>query len=164
MRKELTIHGEALGASQQGTLAVEQFLKDNYLFRFNILSGKVECVTLPSDDKPKEGEQGVRMKSGEIVSLIVVSIRRLRTTTAEDSSGIGDERTRLRGQDPRKPDVLQGDSTQSGLSLRVGCLVECLGKCWGECSSNTHPFAFLLFKGFLNYRVRCFATICHKVS
>ena len=70
MSKELTIHGEALGASQQGTLAVEQFLKDNYLFRFNELSGKVECVTLPSDDKPKEGEQGVRMKSGEIVSLI----------------------------------------------------------------------------------------------
>jgi hypothetical protein len=52
MKKELTIHGEALGASQQGTLAVEQFLKDNYLFRFNELSGKVECVTLPSDDKP----------------------------------------------------------------------------------------------------------------
>ena len=52
MRKELTIHGEALGVSQQGTLAVEQFLKDNYLFRFNELSGKVEYVTLPSDDKP----------------------------------------------------------------------------------------------------------------
>ena len=52
MSKELTIHGEALGASQQGTLAVEQFLKDNYLFRFNELSGKVEYVTLPSDDKP----------------------------------------------------------------------------------------------------------------
>ena len=65
MKKELTIHGETLGVSQQGTLAVEQFLKDNYLFRFNILSGKVEFlrpvgskraelerVTLPSDDKP----------------------------------------------------------------------------------------------------------------
>ena len=52
MSKELTIRGEALGASQQGTLAVEQFLKDNYLFRFNELSGKVEYVTLPSDDKP----------------------------------------------------------------------------------------------------------------
>ena len=51
MSKELTIHGEALGASQQGMLAVEQFLKDNYLFRFNELSGKVEFVTLPSDDR-----------------------------------------------------------------------------------------------------------------
>ena len=52
MRKDLTILGEALGASQEGMLAVEQFLKDNYLFRFNEMSGKVEYVTLPSDDKP----------------------------------------------------------------------------------------------------------------
>ena len=63
MRKELTIHGETLGVSQKGMLEVEQFLKDNYLFRFNILSGKVEFlrpvgskraelerVTLPSDE------------------------------------------------------------------------------------------------------------------
>ena len=53
MRKNLTIRGEALGASQQGMLEVEQFLNDNYLFRFNELSGKVEYVTLPSDDKPE---------------------------------------------------------------------------------------------------------------
>ena len=52
MRKELTIRGEALGASQEGTLAVEQFLRDNYLFRFNVLSGKVEYVTLPAGEKP----------------------------------------------------------------------------------------------------------------
>ena len=51
MSKELTIHGEALGASREGTLAVEQFLKDNYLFRFNELSGKVEFLILPTDDK-----------------------------------------------------------------------------------------------------------------
>ena len=51
MRKNLTIRGEALGASQLGMLEVEQFLNDNYLFRFNELSGKVEYVTLPSDDK-----------------------------------------------------------------------------------------------------------------
>ena len=53
MRKNLTIRGEALGASQLGMLEVEQFLNDNYLFRFNELSGKVEYVTLPSDDKPE---------------------------------------------------------------------------------------------------------------
>jgi hypothetical protein len=47
MSKELTIHGETLGASQEGTLAVEQFLGDNYRFRFNELSGKVEFITLP---------------------------------------------------------------------------------------------------------------------
>ena len=53
MRKNLTINGEALGASQEGMLEVEQFLNDNYLFRFNKLSGKVEFVTLPADDKPE---------------------------------------------------------------------------------------------------------------
>ena len=52
MNKELTILGETLGASQKGMLEVEQFLNDNYQFRFNELSGKVEFVTLPSDDKP----------------------------------------------------------------------------------------------------------------
>lgn len=52
MDKTLTINGEALGASLKGTLAVELFLKENYLFRFNVLSGKVEYVTLPSGDKP----------------------------------------------------------------------------------------------------------------
>ena len=52
MNKELTIHGETLGASQEGTLVVEQFLNDNYRFRFNELSGKVEFVTLPSGEKP----------------------------------------------------------------------------------------------------------------
>ena len=52
MSKELTILGETLGASQKGTLEVEQFLKDNYLFRFNELSGKVEFVILPCGEKP----------------------------------------------------------------------------------------------------------------
>jgi len=52
MSKELTILGETLGDSQKGMLEVEQFLNDNYRFRFNELSGKVEFVTLPSDDKP----------------------------------------------------------------------------------------------------------------
>ena len=52
MSKELTIHGETLEASQKGMLEVEQFLKDNYLFRYNELSGKVEFVTLPCGEKP----------------------------------------------------------------------------------------------------------------
>ena len=52
MSKELTIYGETLGASQEGTLVVEQFLNDNYRFRFNELSGKVEFVTLPCGEKP----------------------------------------------------------------------------------------------------------------
>ena len=40
----MTINGETLGASQQNSLAVEQFLSDNYQFRRNVLNGKVEYV------------------------------------------------------------------------------------------------------------------------
>ena len=42
----MTINGESLGASLQNSLAVEQFLTDNYLFRRNILNGKVEHLIL----------------------------------------------------------------------------------------------------------------------
>ena len=42
----MTINGESLGASLQNSLAVEQFLTDNYLFRRNILNGKVEYLIL----------------------------------------------------------------------------------------------------------------------
>jgi predicted P-loop ATPase len=53
MKKELTILGEAIGASQEKLFAVEQFMKEKYLFRFNVLSGKVEFVTLPAGEKPE---------------------------------------------------------------------------------------------------------------
>ena len=51
MEQKLTINGEALGASQQGALETELFLHENYLFRRNVLSGKVEYA-----DKPAENE------------------------------------------------------------------------------------------------------------
>ena len=50
MSKNLTIHGEAMNASLEGTLATEQFLKDNYRFRFNVLNGKVEFIILPAGE------------------------------------------------------------------------------------------------------------------
>ena len=43
---KITINGESLAASQQNTLAVELFLKENYQFRRNVLNGKVEYVIL----------------------------------------------------------------------------------------------------------------------
>ena len=46
---KMTINGESLGASLQNSLAVEQFLTDNYLFRRNILNGKVEYVILKAE-------------------------------------------------------------------------------------------------------------------
>ena len=56
MRNDLTIHGEALVASQNGLLLAEQFLQDKYLFRRNVLNGKVEYVTLPVNGEPKYRE------------------------------------------------------------------------------------------------------------
>ncbi|WP_033147601.1 VapE domain-containing protein [Prevotella sp. P6B1] len=53
--EKVTINGESLGVSQQNSLAVEQFLSDNYQFRRNVLNGKVEYVTLsaePPDSQP----------------------------------------------------------------------------------------------------------------
>ena len=46
---------ETPGASQEGTLVIEQFLMANYRFRRNILNGKVEFAVLPEADKKAEG-------------------------------------------------------------------------------------------------------------
>ena len=43
---KISINGESLTGSQQNTLAVELFLKENYQFRRNVLNGKVEFVVL----------------------------------------------------------------------------------------------------------------------
>ena len=45
----ITINGESLGASLQNSLAVEQFLSDNYLFRRNVLNGKVEYSAVSTE-------------------------------------------------------------------------------------------------------------------
>ena len=50
MQKTLRINGEAVAASQEGTLVIELFLNDNYRFRRNILNGKVEFLTLPESE------------------------------------------------------------------------------------------------------------------
>ena len=44
------INGEAVAASQEGTLVVELFLNENYRFRRNLLNGKVEFMTLPESE------------------------------------------------------------------------------------------------------------------
>ena len=46
---------ETPGASQQGTLAIELFLMENYRFRRNILNGKVEFATLPKAVQTAKG-------------------------------------------------------------------------------------------------------------
>ena len=50
----MTINGESLGASLQNSLAVEQFLTDNYQFRRNILNGKVEYLTMNAEQSDSQ--------------------------------------------------------------------------------------------------------------
>ena len=50
MSKNLLINGETVAASQEGALVIELFLNDKYLFRRNVLNGKVEFLTLPESE------------------------------------------------------------------------------------------------------------------
>ena len=50
MKKNLVVCGNVMSDSQENTLEIEQFLQDNYLFRRNVLSGKVEFATLPAEE------------------------------------------------------------------------------------------------------------------
>ena len=52
MEQNLLINGETLGASQEGMLATELYLITHYLFRRNVLNGKVEFAV-----KPAEGQE-----------------------------------------------------------------------------------------------------------
>ena len=55
MNSKKTFTGETLGVCQEGTLAIEMFLNENYRFRRNTLNGKVEFATLPSSADANEG-------------------------------------------------------------------------------------------------------------
>ena len=47
MTQKTMINGEPMSPLLETTLAVEQFLNENYCFRRNVLNGKVEFVTHP---------------------------------------------------------------------------------------------------------------------
>jgi predicted P-loop ATPase len=50
MSKELLMSGKAVNAELETTLAIESFLKENFLFRRNVLNGKVEFAIKPSEE------------------------------------------------------------------------------------------------------------------
>ena len=54
MTKKDVTTGEAVNASQEELLAIELFLHENYLFRRNILNGKVEFAVLPPAEQDSE--------------------------------------------------------------------------------------------------------------
>ena len=65
----ITINRESLGASLQNSLAVEQFLSDNYQFRRNVLNGKVEYRTISTEQA--DYQQVWRALTPEAVNSIV---------------------------------------------------------------------------------------------
>ena len=72
MGKETILNEEALDASLETTLAIEQFLNDNYLFRRNVLSGKVEFSTKPAEgEQPSDQEPTYRPLTQEAFNSIV---------------------------------------------------------------------------------------------
>ena len=81
--KKVTINGETLAASQETALQIEQFLYDHYLFRRNVLSGKVEFATLPAE------EPCYRTLTPEALNSIIIRAKR------EDVCEKGNPRTAI---------------------------------------------------------------------
>ena len=50
MNETTMMGGNTMSNTQENTLATELFLQDNYLFRRNVLSGKVEFAALPAEE------------------------------------------------------------------------------------------------------------------
>ena len=71
MKNDFLINGEAVATSQRMPLLIEVFLTDNYRFRRNVLSGKVEFLTLPED----EGSAW-RPLSQEALNSIILRVER----------------------------------------------------------------------------------------
>ena len=70
MSQKMTINGEVLATSQEDALEIEQFLHDNYLFRRNVLNGKVEFATLNAE------EPQYRTLTQEALNSIVIRAKR----------------------------------------------------------------------------------------
>ena len=66
------VNGEAVVASQMKLLSTELFLQENYLFRRNVLNGKVEFSTKPQTD----AEPDWRVLTQEALNSIIVRAKR----------------------------------------------------------------------------------------
>ena len=56
MNQTILVNGETLGDSQEGMLAIELYLTTHYLFRRNVLSGKVEYAVRPAESQDPQWE------------------------------------------------------------------------------------------------------------
>ena len=78
MKKEILINGEAMNAPLEGMLEAEQFLSENYLFRRNVLNGKIEFTT-----KNAEGEAQAAFRPLTQAALNSIILRAKREEIAE---------------------------------------------------------------------------------
>jgi hypothetical protein len=77
MSKNLTLNGEALGASLEGTLVVEQFLNESYRFRRNVLNRKVEFLRgAELNRKTQNAEEDFRPLTQEALNSIILRAKR----------------------------------------------------------------------------------------
>ena len=87
MKETLLINGEAMNAPLEGMLEVEQFLSENYLFRRNVLNGKIEFTT-----KNAEGEQQAdfRPLTQAALNSIILRAKRLNLADGKPKTDIVD--------------------------------------------------------------------------
>lgn len=87
MSKELLLNGEAMNAPLEGMLEVEQFLSENYLFRRNVLNGKIEFAT-----KNAEGGQQAdfRPLTQAALNSIILKAKRLDIADGKPKADIVD--------------------------------------------------------------------------
>ena len=78
MKNEILINGEAMNAPLEGMLEAEQFLSENYLFRRNVLNGKIEFTTLNA-----EGEAQAAFRPLTQAALNSIILRAKREEIAE---------------------------------------------------------------------------------
>ena len=79
------VNGEAMTASQENVLVVEQFLAESYLFRRNILNGKVEFAKKSEEDG---AEPAYRPLTQEALNSIVLRALREEITESNPKSVI----------------------------------------------------------------------------
>lgn len=84
MSKELLVNGEAMNASLEGLLVVEQFLVENYLFRRNILNGKTEFATQEDGNQTSD----YRPLTQEALNSIILRAKRQEIAEGNPKSDI----------------------------------------------------------------------------
>ena len=84
-QENFIVNGEAMTASQENVLVVEQFLTENYMFRRNILNGKVEFAKKVEGE---EAEPAYRPLTQEALNSIVLRALREEITESNPKSVI----------------------------------------------------------------------------